>query len=138
MCLKIISECYWCIMFDTFCLYAHKITKAIYKHHISPSIIMVWKSMVSCIPYYMYMYQVNEFESKLKIVHCFFQWTSLILWFLTEQITITRKILMRIMSVFYNNHLVLSISVKFLRTTSKCLFVHCITIICLFCVLLRA
>lgn len=72
------------------------------------------------------------------IVHCFFQWTSLILWFLTEQITITRKILMRIMSVFYNSHLVLSISVKFLRTTSKCLFVHCITIICLFCVLLRA
>lgn len=72
------------------------------------------------------------------IVHCFFQWTSLILWFLTEQITITRKILMSIMSVFYNSHLVLSISVKFLRTTSKCLFVHCITIICLFCVLLRA
>lgn len=47
-------------------------------------------------------------------------------------------ILLRIMSVFYNSHLVHSISVKFLRTTSKCLFVHCITIICLFCVLLRA
>lgn len=111
--------------------------KAIYKHHISPSIVMVWKSMVSCMPYYFVWKQVI-------IVHCFLKIsmnkfdTLVSNWTNNHHKKKLYWILMRIMSVFYNSHLVLSISVKFLRTTSKCLFVHCITFICLFCVLLRA